>query len=85
MDEPMNYALIGSEGVVTNIIWLCSANRGDFSNAVCVANRPVAIGDVYADGVFTRAGEVVSTYPEQITVLQARILELEAQHQNAGT
>lgn len=78
MDEPMNYALIGENGVVSNTIWLCSANRGDFPNAVCVANRPVAIGDVYAGGAFTRAGEVVLTYPEQIALLNERILELEA-------
>jgi hypothetical protein len=79
MDEPMNYALIGEGGLVMNTIWLCSENRTDFPNAVCVANRPVAIGDIYADGVFTRAGEVVLTYPEQIAALAARILELEFQ------
>lgn len=78
MDEPMNYALIGENGVVSNTIWLCSANRSDFPNAVCVANRPVAIGDVYTGGAFTRAGEVVLTYPEQIALLNERILELEA-------
>lgn len=77
MDEPMNYALIDEHGLVENIIWLCSANRLDFPNAICVANRPVEIGDCYQDGVFTRAGEVVLTYPEQIAALQARILELE--------
>lgn len=82
MDEPMNYTLIGEDGTVENVIWLCSANRGDFSNAVCVANRPVAIGDDYADGVFTRGGEVVLTYPALIAVLQARILELEALQQS---
>ena len=79
MDEPMNYALVEADGQVSNIIWLCSANRDDFSNAICVANRPVAIGDVYADGVFTHEGEVVLTYPEQIAALSARIAELETQ------
>jgi hypothetical protein len=78
MDEPMNYAMIDESGEVENIIWLCSANRGDFSNAICVANRPVEIGDRYEDGVFTREGEVVLTYPDQIAALQAHILELEA-------
>jgi hypothetical protein len=81
MDEPMNYALIGEDGTVSNIIWLCSANRSDFPSAVCVANRPVAIGDIYQNGVFTRDGAVVLTYPEQIAVLSARILELESQLQ----
>ena len=83
MDEPMNYALIDENGTVNNIIWLCSANRNDFPNAICVANRPAAIGDVYADGVFMRDGAVVLTYPEEIALLAARIAELEAQ-QSAG-
>lgn len=78
MDEPMNYALIDETGTVSNIIWLCSLNRTDFPNAICVANRPVAIGDVYQDGVFTRDGEVVLTYPEQIAQLNERIWELES-------
>lgn len=79
MDEPMNYAILSEDGTVSNIIWLCSANRIDFPDAICVANCPVAIGDVYQDGVFTRYGEAVLTYPEQIAALSARILELESQ------
>lgn len=79
MDEPMNYALVGGDGIVSNVIWLCASNRGDFPNSVCVANRPVAIGDLYADGVFTRGGEAVPTYPERIAQLEARIVQLEAQ------
>ena len=59
MDEPMNYALLGEDGVVTNIIWLCSANRNDFASAICVENRPIEIGDIYVNGVFLRDGEVV--------------------------
>lgn len=66
MDEPMNYALVGSDGVVSNVIWLCASNRGDFPNAICVADRPVVIGDSYADGVFTRDGEVVLTEAERV-------------------
>lgn len=50
MDEPMNFALVGGDGIVNNVIWLCASNRGDFPNAVCVADRPVAIGDLYAGG-----------------------------------
>ena len=79
MDEPMNYALIGEDGVVINIIWLCSANRTDFSNTICVANRPVAIGDLYENGVFLRDGEEVLSYPDQIALLAERIAELETQ------
>lgn len=81
MDEPMNYALIDETGTVNNIIWLCSTNRSEFPNAICVADCPVAIGDVYQDGVFTRDGEVVVTYLEQVVLLNERILELESQMQ----
>ena len=64
MNEPMNYALIGEDGTVYNIIWLCAENRGDFPNAICVSDLPVVIGDRYADGVFLRDGVVVSVYEE---------------------
>lgn len=83
MDEPMNYAIIGEDGMVNNVIWLCSANRGDFPNAICIANRPVEIADHYENGVFTRDGAVVLTYPEQIAALEARIIEL-LNEQSAG-
>jgi len=72
MDEPTNYALIDESGTVNNIIWLCIANKDDFPNAICVADRPVAIGDVYTDGVFTRDGAVVPTYEEQQAALEAQ-------------
>ena len=68
MDEPMNYALISPDGIVENVIWLCAANQNDFQNAICVASRPVTIGDVYTDGVFTREGEPVLTEAEQIVL-----------------
>ncbi len=64
MNEPMNYALIDEDGTVYNIIWLCAENCGDFPDAVCVSDRPVAIGDHYVDGVFLRDGEVVPVYEE---------------------
>ena len=60
MDEPMNYALVGEDGVIFNIIWLCAENRAEFPNAICVADRPVAIGD----------GAVVSTSSEQTAETQ---------------
>lgn len=70
MDEPMNYALVGEDGAVENIIWLNDANAGDFQSAVCVADRPVAIGDHYTDGVFTRDGEPVLTFSELLAATE---------------
>jgi len=77
MDEPMNFAIV-ENGVVTNVIWLSASNRGDFPNSVCIANRAVAIGDQYIDGVFLRDGVPVPAYIEQITALSNQIGELEA-------
>lgn len=70
-----NYAMI-ENGVVANIIWLNDENAGDFPAAIPLSDRPVGIGDAYADGVFTRAGEPVRTPMEQA---QATIAELDAQ------
>ena len=63
MDNPVNYALV-ENGVVSNVIWLCPSNADEFPGAVCVADRPVTAGDLYADGVFTRDGEPVLTFEE---------------------
>lgn len=60
----MNYALI-ENGVVTNIIWLYSANAGDFPSAVSCGDLPVAIGDTYDGSDFYRGGERVLTAIEQ--------------------
>lgn len=60
----MNYALI-ENGVVTNIIWLYSANAEDFPSAVPCGDLPVAIGDTYDGTDFYRDGERVLTPLEQ--------------------
>ena len=60
----MNYALI-ENGVVTNIIWLYSANAADFPTAVPCGDVPVAIGDTYDGEHFYRGGERVLTALEQ--------------------
>lgn len=52
----MTHAVI-QDGVVTNLIWLFSANAEDFSDAVPVNDLPVSIGDSYEDGVFYRNGQ----------------------------
>lgn len=64
MDTPMNYALVGEDGVVFNIIWLCGENRSDFPNAICVSELAVEIGDQYFDGEFVRDGVVVPACEE---------------------
>lgn len=60
----MRYAII-TDGVVTNIIWLYSANAEDFPSAVPCGELPVAIGDTYDGEHFYRAGERVLTALEQ--------------------
>ena len=60
----MRYALIES-GIVTNVIALNDRNANDFPTAVKLVDRPVGIGDTYADGKFYRDGVEVLTPMEQ--------------------
>ena len=60
----MRYALI-TDSIVTNIIALNDRNAGDFPTAVKLGDRPVGIGDTYADGKFYRDGVEVLTPMEQ--------------------
>ena len=60
----MRYALIDS-GIVANVIVLNDRNAGDFPTAVKLGDRPVGIGDTYADGKFYRDGVEVLTPMEQ--------------------
>lgn len=60
----MNYALI-ENGVVTNLIWLYSANAEDFPSAVPCGDLPVAIGDTWDGEHFYRDGVRVLTPLEQ--------------------
>lgn len=60
----MRYAII-TDGTVTNIIALNDRNASDFPTAVKLGDRPVAIGDTYADGKFYRDGVEVLTPMEQ--------------------
>ena len=71
----MNVAIV-VEGVVTNII---VGPLPEDVEGIPVADRPVAIGDAYTDGVFLRNGEPVLTDAERIAALEARIAELEGQ------
>ena len=60
----MRYAIVGN-GAVTNIIALNDRNASDFPTAVKLGDRPVGIGDTYADGEFYREGVEVLTPMEQ--------------------
>ena len=70
----MRYALI-ENGIVTNIIALNDRNASDFPTAVKLGDRPVGIGDTYADDKFYRDGLEVLTPMEQA---QAEITEYKA-------
>lgn len=54
----MNYAII-ENGIVVNII---VGPLPEGMEGVALGDRPVAIGDSYADGVFTRNGRDESQY-----------------------
>lgn len=70
----MRYAIVDN-GAVANIIALNDRNASDFPTAVKLGDRPVAIGDTYADGKFYRDGKEVLTPMEQA---QAEITEYKA-------
>jgi hypothetical protein len=71
----MDFAII-EDGTVTNVIVGPLPNGMD---GIPLNGRPVAIGDAYADGAFTRGGEPVLTDAEKIIILNTRVAELEAQ------
>lgn len=76
----MRYALI-SNGIVVNVIWLNDKNASDFPAAVKLGDRPVTMGDTYADGKFYRDGEEVLTPME---TAQAEIEQYKAALQTLG-
>lgn len=80
----MRYAWI-ENGVVTNTIVLNDRNAEDFPKAVKLGDRPVAIGDSYADGKFFRDGKEVLTPAEENAALRAALetLGVETEVQDA--
>ena len=70
----MRYAIV-TGGIVTNVIALNDRNASDFPTAVKLGDRPVGIGDTYADGKFYRDGVEVLTPMEQA---QAEMTEYKA-------
>lgn len=73
MAKPM---AVVNNGVVSNIIW-CTDNTPETGTWVNCDNRPVAIGDTYADGKFYRDGTEVLTPLEDA---QAQLENLSAQN-----
>ena len=67
----MNYALI-ENGIVSNIIVGPLPNGMD---GVALGDRPVAIGDSFQNGMFSRDGEPVLTEAER---LSAEVTEYDA-------
>ena len=65
-----------NNGVVTNIIW-CTDNTPQTATWLNCDDRPVAIGDTYADGKFYRDGTEVLTPLEDA---QAQLESLSAQN-----
>ena len=76
----MRYAIV-TDGIVTNVIALNDRNASDFPAAVKLGDRPVGIGDTYADGKFYRDGVEVLTPMEQA---QAEMTEYKAALQELG-
>lgn len=65
-----------NNGVVTNIVW-CTDNTPQTATWLNCDDRPVAIGDTYADGKFYRDGTEVLTPLEDA---QAQVESLSAQN-----
>lgn len=71
----MDYAII-EENAVANII-VGPLPQG--MEGVALEGRPVAIGDAYVDGAFTRNGEQVLTDAERVASLEAELALLRGQ------
>lgn len=66
----MTYAKI-EYGQVTNLIEIQPMNAKDYPDCIPVDDRPVRIGDTYADGVFLRDGEKVKNARELLAEAKA--------------
>ena len=75
-EDCMNDYAIIENGIVANVI---VGPLPDGMEGIPLFDRPVAIGDVYADGVFLRDGEPVLTDAERITQLETQVSELKTQ------
>ena len=71
----MDFAII-EENAVANII-VGPLPQG--MEGVALEGRPIAIGDAYVDGTFTRNGEPVLTDAERVAALEAELALLRGQ------
>lgn len=63
-------------GTITNMVW-CSDAQAQTETLIDPGDRPVGIGDIYADGQFYRAGVRILTPLEEAL---AEIQRLEAEN-----
>lgn len=72
-----------TEGVVTNVIW-CSDYTPETATRKDPGDRPVGIGDTYADGKWYRDGVEILTPLEQaqkeLAELQSQIADMDAEY-----
>lgn len=71
----MDYAIIQENAVANIIVGPLPQGMG----GVALEGRPVAIGDAYVDGAFTRNGEPVLTDAERVAALEAELALLRGQ------
>ena len=61
-------------GTVTNVVW-CSNSQGETDNLKNPGERPVGIGDIYAEGKWYRNGVEILTPLEQAQAEAAALRE----------
>lgn len=62
-----NMAKLNEYRVVTNIEW-CSDNTMETNTLININDYPVAIGDIYENGLFYRNGERILTSFEELSL-----------------
>lgn len=72
----MVYAKIVN-GTVVNILEIRQANAHEFPDCVPVNDIPAEIGDIYKDGNFYRAGEIIKSAVMRVAELEVQIIETE--------
>ena len=71
----MDFAIIEGNAVANIIVGPLPQGM----EGVALEGRPIAIGDAYVDGTFTRNGEPVLTDAERVAALEAELALLRGQ------